>query len=140
MIVAVLGKNGLLGSDLVSLLSGIQGIELLAFDREEIDITDSDSLRDFFENRSPDFIFNAAAYTNVDDCERNHDLALRVNAAAPASIAEFCNKNNARLVHFSTDYVFDGQNESGYRENDVPSPINAYGLSKLRVSSLFKIK
>jgi dTDP-4-dehydrorhamnose reductase len=77
-----------------------------------------------------DVLINAAAFTNVDLCERERDQALRINAEAPCVVAEICQDKNARLVHFSTDYVFDGEKREPYTESDPANPISVYGESK----------
>ena len=78
-----------------------------------------------------DVLINAAAFTNVDACETERDRAFRINAEAPGVLAEICNEKEAKLIHFSTDYVFDGEKRAPYTEEDQANPISAYGESKL---------
>lgn len=131
MNIVLFGKSGILGSYFFKLLAGYDELELFAYDKESLDITDLQSVKTVFEKVKPFFVINCAAYTAVDDCETNLDTALLVNSSAVGEIAKLCNEYGSILIHFSTDYVFDGQNSSGYSENSAPSPINAYGRSKL---------
>jgi dTDP-4-dehydrorhamnose reductase len=100
-------------------------------DRKQLDLASSDSIRGVVRDVRPHVIVNAGAYTAVDQAEREEALALRVNCAGPAVLAEEAARLGALLVHFSTDYVFDGEKASPYVETDVPNPLNAYGRSKL---------
>lgn len=125
----MLGKNGMLGTEFTKLLSNKEGIELIATDKEGFDITDVRALEMFFDEHMPQVVINCAAYTFVDNCEINSDLAFKVNAEAPKNIAKFCKKHNSILIHFSTDYVFAGEKKD-YLEDDIPSPISVYGNSK----------
>jgi dTDP-4-dehydrorhamnose reductase len=126
----------MLGSQFLKTLSGIDGVEAFAFDKEDLDIADKTSLEAIFHRISPDFVLNCAAFTDVDGCEDQKDVAFKINGEALAVIAAVCKQENAALVHFSTDYVFDGSNADGYKENDPVSPINVYGESKLRGEEL----
>jgi len=105
--------------------------EIIALSREEADFSDHESLRDVVRNIKPDVIVNTAAYTAVDKAEEEEELATLINGAAPGVLAEEAKKQNALLVHYSTDYVFDGNKKEPYVESDKPNPINAYGRSKL---------
>src|SRR3989338_8906976 len=104
---------------------------MYAFSHEELDIVDLEKVRERLESIRPDVVINCSAYTKVDDCETNRELAFKINAEAVLNIAKACEELGATLIHFSTDYVFDGKNSEGYKEDDVPSPINIYGESKL---------
>lgn len=104
---------------------------MLALARPEVDITDFDALRDRLLTFKPQVVLNAAAYTNVDACESNRDLASHVNATAVAEVASICNELEAKLIHISTDYVFSGEKKTPYQENDATEPINFYGETKL---------
>lgn len=125
----MLGKNGMLGSEFTKLLSKKDGVELIATDKDGFDITDARALEMFFDEHRPQVVINCAAYTFVDNCETNSDLAFKVNAEAPKNMAKFCKKHDAILIHFSTDYVFAGEKKD-YFEEDIPSPISVYGNSK----------
>jgi len=131
MKVLVLGKNGMLGSAFIAQLSGEEDFEIFAFDRDTLDITDYKRLDDAFSGVSPDIVINCAAYTAVDDCETNKELAFKVNGEFLGELAELCKKKGSILIHFSTDYVFDGNKKEGYKEDDSTGPVNAYGESKL---------
>ncbi|MFC1747769.1 dTDP-4-dehydrorhamnose reductase [Pseudomonadota bacterium] len=128
MRVLILGKNGMLGRDLES---AFHGDDFIALDKADADITDSASLKDVFYNVEPDIVINAAGYTDVDKAEEEEELATELNGFAVGGLARLCREFDATFVHFSTDYVFDGKNRGGYNEDDSPSPINAYGRSKL---------
>lgn len=132
MKILLTGKNGQLGRAFLRQFDLYADMETFATDIEDLDITDLDELKRAFVEVEPDFVVNCAAYTAVDDCETKRELALKVNAQAPADIAELCRENGVKLVHFSTDYVFDGAKEAGYSEDDEVSPISFYGESKLR--------
>lgn len=120
----------MLGSMFFNMLSS-RGVEFLAVDRPDIDITNISSIEANLEKFKPDFVINCAAYTLVDDCESNSDLAFSVNGYALENLSRACNQFSSTLIHFSTDYVFDGKNSNGYKEDDKTDPINVYGESKL---------
>lgn len=96
-----------------------------------LDLASPGELETLLNRLQPDLVVNAAAFTAVDAAERETELAFAVNAEAPGRIARWAKRNDALLVHYSTDYVFDGHSERAYREDDVPSPLNTYGESKL---------
>lgn len=121
----------MLGSQFIKILSGSSDFEMFAFSKNDLDITNKASLDGVLNKISPDFVINCAAYTAVDDCESNKELAFKINSEAVKELSILCNKKNACLIHFSTDYVFDGSKQNGYKEDDIPSPINIYGESKL---------
>jgi dTDP-4-dehydrorhamnose reductase len=124
----VVGSLGQLGRELVPLL----GDDLVwAGDRHEIDVTETAAVLDLVERTRPDVIFNATAYNKVDRAEAEPQQALAVNALAPRWLATAARGHGALLVHFSTDYVFDGDADRPYREDDCPRPLGAYGISKL---------
>jgi len=120
----------MLGSEFLRQLSENSNFEVVALDKDEADICKRDELEVLFKKERPDFVLNCAAFTDVDGCESYRNLAFEVNASAVGEIAGFCEKNDTILIHFSTDYVFDGENIDGYNENSVPTPINVYGESK----------
>ncbi len=131
MKVLLFGKLGMLGSQMLKALSGREDFEMYAFDKNDFDISDKNALSEALKRISPNFVINCAAYTAVDDCEKERDVAMRVNGEAPGAIAAVCKEEGAVLLHISTDYVFDGENSDGYKEDDSTSPVNAYGESKL---------
>jgi dTDP-4-dehydrorhamnose reductase len=103
----------------------------VATDRQSLDLSNLESTAALVRQSRPHVIINAAAYTAVDRAETELDLARKVNAAAPGVLAEEARKLGALLVHYSTDYIFDGTKRAPYREDDLPAPINAYGRTKL---------
>ena len=127
MRVLLTGSNGMLGSDLVN---EFKDLDLYAFGREQLDIAKKSSIIKIFKKIKPNVVINSGAYTDVDGSEKNKRQALKVNATAVRNIAMTCKRLDATLVHFSTDYVFDGRNKNGYRENDKKNPINYYGYTK----------
>ncbi|MDN5301114.1 MAG: dTDP-4-dehydrorhamnose reductase [Thermoanaerobacteraceae bacterium] len=130
MRILITGKNGQLGYDLCRLLKEKE--DITAIGREDFDLaTDLDKLYKFILELKPEVIIHCAAYTKVDDCEKNIDLAYKINAVAPARIASACADTGSRMVYISTDYVFDGKKEEPYMEFDTPSPLNVYGSTKL---------
>jgi len=105
--------------------------DLVATDRKTLDLADPDAIRRIVRQAKPELIVNAAAYTAVDKAESERDLATRVNAAAPGVLAEEAKRLGALLVHYSTDYVFDGKKRSPYTEHDAPNPLSHYARTKL---------
>ncbi|MBC7292878.1 MAG: dTDP-4-dehydrorhamnose reductase, partial [Thermoleophilia bacterium] len=129
MRVLILGAAGQLGSELCSVLGAEH--EVIAMTRTEADFAHLSQLLAIARRASPDVIINAAAYTDVDGCETNWDRAFLVNALGARNAAIAAREVGAKLVHVSTDYVFDGRKDGPYFEFDPPSPINVYGASKL---------
>ncbi|MFZ2021285.1 MAG: dTDP-4-dehydrorhamnose reductase [Terracidiphilus sp.] len=127
--ILILGRNGQLGRELEPIFAGFGSVA--AFGRETVDLADADQVRAVVRQAAPDVILNAAAYTAVDRAETESDLALAVNAHAPRILAQEALKLNALLVHYSTDYVFDGKKQGPWVETDIPMPLNIYGASKL---------
>jgi dTDP-4-dehydrorhamnose reductase len=130
----IAGCRGQLGHALGRQLAEQAGCEVLAaVDLPEVDVSDPDAVGRLLDglDRAPDFLINAAAFTHVDRCEREPEAARRANAVAPAVLAEACARVGSRLVHVSTDYVFAGDAERPYREEDVPAPRCVYGRTKL---------
>ena len=103
----------------------------MALSRAELDIADPDAVEDAVKGYSPDLVVNAAAYTNVDGCETEMDLAYAVNALGPRNLAQTCEGLGCKLLHVSTNYVFDGKADRPYEPFDLPNPISAYGRTKL---------
>lgn len=129
--IVILGGKGMLGQDLARVFDDKR---TFVWDRDDVDITDPQALREKLEYFTPRTVINAAAYNNVDgieENERDRAIADAVNAQAPRNLAAICADIDATLVHFSTDYVFDGTKESGYSESDAPAPVSVYGKSKL---------
>jgi dTDP-4-dehydrorhamnose reductase len=124
------GKNGKVGHELAGLLPSIAN--LVAVGRDELDLSKLDDIRKLIREINPQLIVNAAAYTAVDKAESEEALASAVNALAPGTIAEEAKKLGAAMVHYSTDYIFDGQQRSPYNESDEPNPQSAYGRTKLQ--------
>ncbi|MBM3776039.1 MAG: dTDP-4-dehydrorhamnose reductase [Acidobacteria bacterium] len=129
MKVLLLGRRGQVGSALVGLLAPLG--EVFAAGREELDMAAPGEIREIVRRVRPDIIVNAAAYNAVDRAESEPDAAFAVNAIAPGVLGEESRKLNALLVHYSTDYVYDGAKAGAYLEDDPPGPINAYGKFKL---------
>lgn len=125
--ILVVGANGMLGRDLMDILTGdVRGVDI-----EEIDITSLESTRRVLLTLKPEVVVNAAAYTDVDGCETNKEPAMQVNGEGVAHLALAALEIGARLVQVSTDYVFDGTKESPWLEDDPPNPLSVYGESKL---------
>ena len=129
MRILLLGKNGQVGKELEKSLACMG--ELIALDRQGLDLANPDAIREQIRRVHPDIIVNAAAYTAVDKAETESELAMAVNGMAPGIMAEEAARLNALLVHYSTDYVFDGAKSSPYTEQDAPNPLSVYGRSKL---------
>lgn len=133
----ITGSEGMLGADLLKVLGKTHQIIPLTW--AEADITDKNSLDKFLKNfPPPKFIIHAAAFTNVDEAEKNPAEALKVNALGTAHLVELALALNIPLLYVSTDYVFDGQNIQPYSEDAPTSPINQYGLSKLKGEEIVK--
>ena len=130
--VLLLGKDGMLGSELLSRLEN-KGYEVVGTTYKTLDICNRDDVINKANEVKPDIIINCAAYTNVDACEVNYDVANAVNGVAISNIAEAANMQNAILVQISTDYVFDGKLDitKAYTEDMKPAPVSAYGKTKL---------
>ena len=124
----VVGSRGRLGAALMRAYRGKFGV--IGFNRTQLDLAKPDDIRDKISNLAFDVLINAAAFTNVDLCETEKDAAFAVNAEAPRVLAEICRDKNAKLIHVSTDYVFDGHKRQPYTEEDAANPISAYGESK----------
>ncbi len=125
----VTGAGGMLGSD-VSERLGAQGDVVVALAKGDLDITDRERVLETVRRARPDAIVNCAAYTKVDDCEANFELANLVNGSAVGHLAEAANEADALLVQVSTDFVFDGRSKRPYEPDDATSPLSAYGASK----------
>ncbi len=128
MKILLTGAAGQLGRELKRSLAGLG--EVIACDRNQFDLSKPDALRAAVRANAPDVIVNAAAYTAVDKAETESELATAINAAAPGILAEEARRLGALLIHYSTDYVFDGTKPAPYTEDDPPAPLSAYGRSK----------
>jgi len=129
MRILLIGKKGMLGQELLSVFKDHD--EIIAVGHEDLDITNKTAVKDLLDDVKPDLVINAAAFTYVDDCEIKRDFVMEVNGNANGYLAQICKELNAYLLYLSTDYVFDGTKKEGYNEEDVPSPLNVYGESKL---------
>src|SRR5579872_4260389 len=123
------GKTGQVGRELAGLLERVG--EVTAVDRQQLDLTKPDKIRQVVRGVRPNLIVNAAAYTAVDRAESEEAIAQAINAVAPGVLAEEAKRLGALLVHYSTDYVFDGTKGKPYEENDPTNPLSAYGRTKL---------
>ena len=129
MKILLTGKNGQVGWELARSLAPLG--DVVAHDRASLDLADADALCSLIRDAKPAIIVNAAAYTAVDKAESELDVAFAVNAQAPRVLAEEARKLGALLVHYSTDYVFDGTKPDPYLETDATNPVSVYGRSKL---------
>jgi dTDP-4-dehydrorhamnose reductase len=125
----VTGAGGQLGRALAA--SAPAGVELVALGRADLDLADIPAIRQCVASHRPDVVINAGAFTAVDKAETERELAFAVNGAAPGEFARSCHAHGARLIHVSTDYVFDGEGSVPYKPEDEPRPVNVYGASKL---------
>jgi dTDP-4-dehydrorhamnose reductase len=127
--ILLFGKIGQVGWELRRTLATMS--QLVCVDYPDVDLTSPDSIRQWIESSAPDIIINAAAYTAVDNAETESTRAMKINGEAPGIMAVEAKKRGALLVHYSTDYVFDGSKTSPYAEEDAPNPLGAYGRTKL---------
>ena len=131
--VLVFGKNGQVAKSLSAFLPDAHFFSSL-----EAPFTEPQKILDILDANKPTIVINAAAYTAVDKAETERDLAMQINATTPGVIAKWCAKNQATLIHFSTDYVFDGTGEKPWVETDTPNPINWYGQTKFEGEKLIQ--
>src|SRR5688572_19693591 len=129
MKVLFFGGRGMLGQDLLRARPQTTSCE--SFDHFALDVRDTAAVERVIQDRRADWLFNCSGVTNVEEAERDPDGAFAVNALAVGVMARACAKAGTRLLHFSSDYVFDGQKKDWYSEDDEPLPVNAYGRSKL---------
>ena len=129
MRILITGVTGQVGGALIGRLEGLGTI--IAADRTTLDLAWPDRIEDALQELAPELIVNPAAYTAVDKAEDETNIAMVVNCAAPGAIARWAAKNDVPLIHFSTDYVFNGAGERPWREDDIPAPLSVYGASKL---------
>ena len=123
------GVNGQVGFELQRILAKLGKVH--ALDRNQLDLSNTDSIRQIVRSIKPDLIVNPAAYTAVDKAESESELAYAINATAPAILAEEAKTHGIAMVHYSTDYVYDGAKLSPYVESDPTNPLGVYGKSKL---------
>jgi dTDP-4-dehydrorhamnose reductase len=128
MKILLTGKNGQVGFELQKKLGALG--EVIAIDREELDLSNSEALRQFIDQVKPDMIINPAAYTAVDKAEFEAEIAYQINVTAPEVLAEKAAELDIPLLHFSTDYVFDGLKKEAYVETDTTNPQSVYGKTK----------
>lgn len=129
MKILLTGRTGQVGYELERSLQGLG--EIIALDRNQMDLSDLDQVRDVIRTVKPNLIVNPAAYTAVDKAESEPELAMRINGEAPGIMAEEARRLGAAMIHYSTDYVFDGTKTTPYVETDPTFPINVYGATKL---------
>src|SRR5215468_3322495 len=129
MKIVILGAGGRLGAALMREYQ--EKYDIAAFDHAQLDLASLDDVRGTLGAMNFDVLINAAGFTNVDACETERDRAFLINAEAPGVLVEICNAKDAKLIHFSTDYVFDGDKRAPYTEEDEANPISLYGESKL---------
>lgn len=127
--ILLIGKNGQLGWELKRTLAPIG--QVIDLDRTQLDLTDVKQIRQQLRTIKPDFIVNAAAYTEVDGAEDDIAMATAINAMGPEILAEEAKRLGAFVIHYSTDFIFDGTQNKPYTENDIPNPLSVYGQAKL---------
>lgn len=137
MKILITGANGMLAQDLAQILE-TYGHIVIRKTHQELDITDKKSITKNFEQENPDFVIQCAAYTKVDNAEKDFKTAKKINTTGTENIAKICAKTNCTLIYISTDYVFDGEKFSPYITTDTPNPINNYGLTKLEGENAIK--
>jgi dTDP-4-dehydrorhamnose reductase len=130
MKVLVIGANGQLGTDLCRIFEAA-GDVVVPVTHAQVDVCSEPSVSEVMLQAKPDVVLNTAAFHKVEECEKRAELAFRVNAIGAMNLAKACDRSGTVLVHFSTDYVFDGQKNAPYEEVDLPSPLNVYAASKV---------
>ncbi len=130
MRVLITGSNGQLGSEIEEIYSKYENLECIFKDLPELDISDADLVKSFVIDKNINAVINCAAYTDVDNAEENIEIAKRVNITGVYNLVEALDKVNGKLIHISTDYVFDGNNSHPYKESDSVCPIGIYGETK----------
>jgi dTDP-4-dehydrorhamnose reductase len=134
--ILVTGVTGQVGGALVARLP--PSATVLATNRSVLDLTEPQTIAGTLDRMAPDIIFNSAAYTAVDKAEDEPDLARRINAEAPGAMARWAAAHDVPLIHFSTDYVFNGAGERAWREDDAPQPLSVYGATKLAADNAIR--
>ena len=133
----IIGGGGQLGSDLAEVLRDPKE-DVVSLNRRELDITEASALRENLSRRNPDVIINCSAYHPVDECENNPERSFAVNATAVRDLALAAKDLQAAVVHFSSDYVFDGELGRPYQEGDTPTPVSVFGVSKVAGEQLLR--
>lgn len=134
--IVVTGANGQVGQSIKATAELHPNIKFSFLAKDDLSISDKESLSLFFKNQRPTVLINCAAYTAVDKAESEQELALEINATAVETLASICKEFNTRFIHISTDYVFDGNASISYKESDATNPVNFYGFSKLQGENL----
>ena len=135
--IVITGKNGQLAREFVKLLSE-KGVNFIAFDKNQLDIADFETVRKRLKETKPDILINCAAYNLVDKGEEDRKNCYLTNTQGAENLAKICSEINCKIVHYSTDYIFDGKKNIPYTENDIPNPLNYYGKTKLEGESKIK--
>ena len=135
--IALIGSTGMLGIDVNSALKGVNFL-IKNYNSKNLDIADAQAVNGVMGSFKPDYIINCAAYTNVDEAETEKEKADAVNNVGVQNLADAALNTGSRIIHISTDYVFNGSKKTPYTEDDAPNPINEYGLSKLRGEEALK--
>lgn len=149
MKIVITGGKGQLGKQIINILKNGKSeigvipeeyvnAEIIAVDVDELDITDLNAVRSYLNEKKPNLVINCAAYTNVDACESNVDLAFKINALGPRNLAIISNEIGAKLAHVSTDYVFNGEGTAPFKEYDKTEPVSVYGKTKLAGENFVK--
>ena len=136
MKIAVIGANGQLGSELCEQFE--EKHQVIGLTHNDIEITDIDNVKTVMSEIQPDTIINTAAYHNVPECEKNPDISFQINAIGALNLAKIARDMGSILVHYSTDYVFDGDKKEPYHEKDLTNPLNIYAMTKLNGEILIK--
>lgn len=131
MVILVTGASGQLGQAIQFIASNYEDCEFIFASSQDLDITNQERVNHFFDTNKIDFCINAAAYTAVDKAESEIDKAESINVVGPKNLAIACKKDNAQLIHISTDFVFDGASKTPYSETDATNPLGIYGKTKL---------
>lgn len=134
--ILVTGSNGQLGSELRILSKDFKSFKFYFTNRKELAVDDNLAIEKYFFEKKIDYCINCAAYTAVDKAEEEKDLAFEINAIAVRNLARICKSHNTRLIHISTDYVFNGNADTPYKESDKTDPVNFYGNTKLEGEKL----
>ena len=131
MVILVTGASGQLGQAIQFIASNYADCEFIFASSQDLDITNQERVNNFFDTNKIDFCINAAAYTAVDKAESEIEKAEAINVAGPKNLAIACKKNKTKLIHISTDFVFDGSSSKPYLETDITNPLSTYGKTKL---------